>query len=850
MLLQVTESTEGKIEDWDKNKIVTVLTDEINIPKEDAEKIANTVEKKVMSSGVKKITVNLIRELVNSELFSNGFNKKLAKHETIGMSFFDLDKLILNKSKENSNVFTNNPEAVNLAIAENTLKQYALKKIFSEEVSTAHLNGTIHLHDIGYPVRLYCSAHSIEFIKKYGLELSNLSTASKPAKYASTLTGHLNTFLASIQAYYAGALGLHFLNIFYAPFLVGMTEKEMKQEAQYLIYSCSQNAFSRGGQVLFIDFNIHLEIPEFLKDVEAIGPEGKYTGKTYSEYEKETQKFAKALMEVWLEGDRDGKPMPFPKMDLHINDNTFKDKKQLELFKLACNISSENGLPYFIFDRDSTTVAACCRLRSKITDEYTLKHPEYLNFCGFQNVSINLPQASYKAGKGNIDGTISEIYKAMKLAVKAHIQKKKFIEKLMSTPNMPLWELGKISRLGKPYVELDKATYIIGIVGLNDCVHYLTDKELHESDESYKIGLQIISSMYLKTKELEKETGLKLSIEESPAESCFSGETLIKTITGDFPIKDLVGKKIGVWSYNEKTRKICIKNAYNIRKTKNNAEIIRIHFDNKTYIDCTPEHLIACKTTQQSTGSVIKWIQAKNLGIGKSVKSLYIKPKKIAEKLKCTQGIVQRRLKHEKLNHKIIKIEKLIKRENVYNMEVEGTECFFAGDGILVHNCVRRFAKIDLKNYPEAKEIVKGDKKNDEVYYVNSTHLAPDAQVDILERIEKQSKFNPLIESGAITHVFVGEQKPDPDAIFSLIKKTWENTQCAQLTISPEFTICNTCKKLTRGYKSEKPVCSFCNSEDVYGMSRVVGYFSKIENWNKSKQAEFKDRQRGDYKVG
>lgn len=43
--------------------------------------------------------------------------------------------------------------------------------------------------------------------------------------------------------------------------------------------------------------------------------------------------------------------------------------------------------------------------------------------------------------------------------------------------------------------------------------------------------------------------------------------------------------------------------------------------------------------------------------------------------------------------------------------------------------------------------------------------------------------------------------------------------------------------------------CPNCGSKNVYGVSRVVGYFSRINNWNKSKQAEFKARQRGNYDV-
>ncbi|VVB74481.1 Anaerobic ribonucleoside-triphosphate reductase [Candidatus Tiddalikarchaeum anstoanum] len=46
-----------------------------------------------------------------------------------------------------------------------------------------------------------------------------------------------------------------------------------------------------------------------------------------------------------------------------------------------------------------------------------------------------------------------------------------------------------------------------------------------------------------------------------------------------------------------------------------------------------------------------------------------------------------------------------------------------------------------------------------------------------------------------------------------------------------------------------EPRCQCCGSKNVYGMTRVVGYFSKIDDWNKSKKAELKDRQKGTYNV-
>jgi anaerobic ribonucleoside-triphosphate reductase len=682
--LMVSTSQTSDILPWDKNKISEALIKECDISSSVASTIASSVEEKIMRSELKNISTILIRELVDNELLVRGYSKHLKQEKLLGMPMFNLENIIFSKSNENSNIAANNPEAVNLEIAENTLKQYSLEKLFSPEVSEAHLKGIIHIHDLGYPIRVYCSSHSIEYIKKYGLELNNLDTSSLPASHARTLTGHLNTFLASMQAYYAGALGVGYINILYAPYLVGMSDKQLKQEAQYLIFSGSQNAFSRGGQTLFLDFNLHTGVPSYLADVPAIGPGGKYTGKTYKDYEDETKRFCKAMMEVWREGDCYGHVFAFPKMDLHINNDTFKDPQQYALFEYACQVASENGSPYFVFDRDEVTIAQCCRLRTKIDrtkvdDEYLIKHPESMRFCGFQNVTINLPQASYKAGKGNFEGLLKEIEKAIKLAMKAHVQKKKFIAELMSAPHLPLWQIGKNAKDDKPYVDLEKSTYIIGILGLNECVQYLTGKELHEDDEVYKLGLKIIAWMNLKAKEMGKEHNLKVALEESPAESA-----------------------------------------------------------------------------------------------------------------------------------------------------------------------ARRLARIDLREFPVSKEVIKGDIENEEYYYTNSVHFRADAPISLVERIEKQSRFHPLIESGAILHAFIGEQKPSKESVMNLIDKTFHNTQAAQIAVSPEFTMCNGCHRSTRGLKDS---CNYCGSKDVYGVTRIVGYFSRVNNWNKSKIGELKDRKKGNYRI-
>lgn len=751
-LLLVQSIGESALSAWDRNKIVHKLTDKLGMKAEEALSIAKEVENQIIASNIHNVNTLLVRELVNNVLENHGYAGRLRDLSIYAVPREFVESLMCTKSNENSNIVNNNPEAVNLSIAELVLKQWGLDAIFSPEVKAAHDTGAIHLHDLGYPHRVYCSSHSIEYIKKYGLcGLSNLSTESNPARSASVLTGHLNTYLASMQANYAGALGIAYINIFYAPYLVGMNDAQIKQIAQELIFNGSQNAFSRGGQTLFLDFNIHTGVPNYMKTVPAVGPGGRYQLKNakgevialterlrddtdaagnrlmdlfvtdpdgserlvlhelysaknglyldggveaelakrgehivcYGEYVDEARRFTSALLKVWGEGDRNGRIFEFPKCDFHVSKETFEDPEQYRIFQEACDLASHNGSTYFIFDRDEVTLSACCRLRTTISDNRMLRHPECLRFCGFQNVTINLPQCAFRAARaGHKDyaGVVAEIDRMLELVVQAHLQKRKMIAEMMSGPGHPLWQVGKVACDGRPYIELDKVTHIVGMLGMNDMIKFLLGKEMHESDAAFDMALRITAHMYLKVKEYTDKLHLKFTLEESPAESA-----------------------------------------------------------------------------------------------------------------------------------------------------------------------ARRLAKADLLYYrPEALACYKGDSE-DVAYYTNSIHLAAEAPVSLVERIRKQAQFHSMIESGAMIHAFVGEERPSAGAISQLIRMTFERTQAAQVTISPEFTYCQHCGHQSRGLHED---CEQCGSDDVFGLTRVVGYFSKIQNWNKSKRyGELVNRHRGDYAV-
>ncbi len=659
---------------WDRQRIIDALIREAHVDSETADAISQEVQDIITNSKIKYITAPLIRELVDTKLIERGLEDARKKHTRLGVPLYDVDQLILHPNKENANV-PHGPEATNLTLAEGIKKEYALLKVFSPEVGDAHMRGDIHLHDLGFVDRPYCSGQSLEYIKKFGLNLPNSLSNAKPAKQPEVLLAHMVKFAAALQSHFAGAIGWDAVNLFFAPYLVKKSDKEVSQLAQMMVYEFSQQAVARGGQAIFTDINLYWEVPKHFEDVPAIGPGGKFTGKTYGDYEKDAQRFVRALFEVYKEGDGTGRPFFFPKPLVHITEKFFRTDGHEEFLMQICDVASEKGTTYFVFDRGETAkISECCRLSFKLneSDLNDAKEPWRMRFCALQNVTINLPRLGLKS-KGDDAALFAHLTSMIELAVKAHLEKKTFIESLLNLGETGPLALLTMNKDGNPYLRMFRASYLIGMVGLNELVQIHTGEELNESKKALKFGLKVISHMNLLCDKYSKEHGMHFVLEQTPAEST----------------------------------------AY-------------------------------------------------------------------------------------------------------------------------------RFAKLDLRDFPEeAKSYVKGSIPFGEIYYTNSTCLPVSSHENPIDRVTTEGLFHPIIEAGAITHIWLGESKPSKESLANFVVKVFRETQNDQIAFSPEFTNCLQCQRTVRGLRDS---CPLCGSEQVDGITRITGYFTKISSWNKGKIGELKAR--------
>jgi ribonucleoside-triphosphate reductase len=674
MSLFVRTSGENIVK-WDRAKIAAALRKETDVSVEISEMIAQEVEEWLKTFSIKNITSPLIRELVDVKLLEHGLEEARRKHTRIGSPLYDVKEIILCPNNENANV-PHGPEATNLTLAENIKKEFALLYVFSQDIADAHMRGDLHLHDLGFVDRPYCSGQSVEYVKKFGLDLPNALSIAKPAKHAEVLLAQMVKFSAALQGVFAGAIGWDAVNLFFAPFMVGKSDAEYRQIAQMLIYEYSQQAVARGGQAIFSDINLYWEIPKHFENVPAIGPGGQYTGKTYKEYINEAQKFVWALFDVYKEGDGSGRPFFFPKPLVHITDKFFKTEGHEKFLNHISEVAAEKGTTYFVFDRgDTAKISECCRLSFKLeqSDLDDAHEPWRMRYSALQNVTINLPRIGFQTA-GNEERLFARIDALLEMAAQAHIQKKKFIEQILERgQNGPLAMLA-MNRDGNGYLRMFRVSYLMGILGLNELVQSFMGKQMHEGSAALKMGLKVISHMKLTCEKLSEKHGMHFVLEQTPAEST----------------------------------------AY-------------------------------------------------------------------------------------------------------------------------------RFAKLDLQHFPEeAKKIVKGNEKGG-VYYTNSTYFNVSIPMSPAERVKSEGLFHPLIDAGALTHVWLGEAKPSAESIANFVKKTFETTDNAQIAFSPEFISCNECGKLARGLTTK---CVHCGSENIEGITRITGYFSRIPGWNKGKLAELADRYR------
>ena len=167
-------------------------------------------------------------------------------------------------------------------------------------------------------------------------------------------------------------------------------------------------------------------------------------------------------------------------------------------------------------------------------------------------------------------------------------------------------------------------------------------------------------------------------VEGDSAGGCFSSDTKVALIDGrNLSFKEIISEHnngIRHFTYTIKSDgKIGIAPVLNPRITRRNSEVIKLILDNEEEIICTPDHKFMLRNGEYK--------EARKLSTSDSMMPFRRKFSEFLDNFnidKIAQGVY--------FNHKVVKVEMVEEKIDVYDIEIPETHNFALASGVFVHN--------------------------------------------------------------------------------------------------------------------------------------------------------------------
>ncbi len=487
------------LEPWDRHKIVRVLVREALLDEETAGAIAQEVETQVHAASVGTVTASLIRELVDARLVDRGLDEHRQRHMRLGVPLYDARQIICAPySGPGEAVF--NPDTTDRMLARRVKKEFALTQVYSEETADSHMRGDIHIHGLAEVDRLRSISPSVEYVKRYGLVQPDGQRASRPARRPDTALAHINGFTLLLSHYFSHGVFWDAFNIHFAPYIETLGDAELDDITQVLIHEFAYSSLTRGESTPVARIGLRWNVPDALRESEPVGPGGEPTGGAYRDLLPAAHRFAMAVLRAYTRTGAPSETLPAPGLTIGLSYGSAALDGYGEFMCACAEAVTGWGDVRFTFDREPPFLPHAVN--------------PFAPWGAFvHKATINLPRAAYRVR--DEQGLYKQLDRLVDTCVLAHLQKKSFIESLIQQRNAgPLALLGVI-REGEPFMDLNRASFLTGITGLNECVQALCGLSIGASEEAQALAARILIHLRVRCSEWSQEEHLNVLVAPS-----------------------------------------------------------------------------------------------------------------------------------------------------------------------------------------------------------------------------------------------------------------------------------------------------------------------------------------------
>ena len=392
---------------------------------------------------------------------------------------------------------------------------YWLSEIYDDEISNAHRNADIHIHDLAM-LSGYCAGWSLKQLIQEGLGGVVGKITSAPASHLATICNQMVNFLGIMQNEWAGAQAFSSFDTYLAPFVKAdnLDYNQVKKCIESFIYGV--NTPSRWGtQAPFSNITLDWTVPADLAELNCIVG-GKEQDFKYKDCKKEMDMINRAFIEVMIEGDAQGRGFQYPIPTYSITRDFYWS--ETENNKLLFEMTGKYGTPYFSnyvnSDMEPSDIRSmCCRLRLDLRE---LRKKSGGFFGSGEStgsigvVTINIPRIAYLAEDEK--DFYERLNRMMDIASRSLKIKRQVISKLLDEGLYPYTK----RYLGK----FDNHFSTIGLVGLNEaCLNAKWLKKDLTSPEAQQFTKNVLNHMRERLSDYQEMYGDLYNLEATPAES-------------------------------------------------------------------------------------------------------------------------------------------------------------------------------------------------------------------------------------------------------------------------------------------------------------------------------------------
>jgi ribonucleoside-triphosphate reductase (formate) len=477
----------GQLVRWNRERIVQALIRETGLAPSVADRISREVERQIIYSKASRLTASLIRELVNVKLLEYGYTQESQLHSRLGVPFFDIERIIMGQEEQAGQ----KPAGLERNLSGAMMEQYTLSRVFSSEVSEAHLRGDLSLYGLSEPWRMEECFLPLEYLKKTGLGAPDFSHRWPPAESAEELAVQLGRFNSVLSRYVTRSIFWDGFNLFLAPLVHEMPDEQLRSVVRLFLRQFASD--THFGPKVTLGF--YPEFPKTLWNTAALGAGAEHTGKTYAYYAETARRLFWFFLEEFAGGGVDGQPYGHPVFGVHLS-RDFLDKKE--------NAGSRERLQQllprlvrwttWVHGRQPASVDyplhfICSGEKAERLTEY--KYPWKLRASFRPAVSINLPSLALRAD-GDPDELISLAEQQVHLAYTAFRQREQFLDQLTGQQQHP----GEFAFLhpvdGEPVFRPQRTISRILLWGLRPMVEWHTGMNWEEHEECRKFAVEFV----------------------------------------------------------------------------------------------------------------------------------------------------------------------------------------------------------------------------------------------------------------------------------------------------------------------------------------------------------------------